>query len=89
MTSSYSSKTLVCFLLFSFTIIYAKGKIAQPYATQMDRDSLTTPLPKTPYGFRYYTQFPVTKAFQTHNSTSLKSNNSHRRGKGKAALTAL
>lgn len=89
MTPSYSTKTLVCFLLFSFVLVSANGKIAQAYATQMDRDSLSTPLPKTPYGFRYYTQLPVTKAFQTHNSTSLKSNSSHRRGKGKAALTAL
>lgn len=89
MTSSYSSKTLVCFLLFSFTIIYAKGKIAQPYAIQMDVDSLSPPLPNISYGFRFYTQLPVSKAFQSTNTFLLKSNSSHRRGKGKAALTAL
>jgi len=89
MTPSYSSKTLVCFLLFYFAMVCAKGKITQAFFTPMDGDSLSTPLPKIPYGFRYYSQLPVTKAFQTHNSTSLKSNSSHRRGKGKAALTAL
>lgn len=89
MTPSYPTKTLVCFLLFAFAVVSAKGKIAQAYATQMDVDSLSTPLPNIPYGFRSYTQLPVSKAFQTHYSISLKSNSSHRKGKGKAALPVL
>lgn len=89
MTPSYPTKTLVCFLLFSFAVVSAKGKIAQAYATQMEVDSLFTPLPNIPYGFRSYTQLPISKAFQTTNTFLLKSNSSHRRGKGKAALPVL
>ena len=70
-------------------MVCAKGKIAQASAIQMDVDSIPSPLSKIQYGFRSYTQLPVTKAFQTHNSLSLKSNSSHRRGKGKAALPVL
>jgi hypothetical protein len=89
MTPSYPTKTLVCFLLFSFAVVSAKGKIAQAYATQMDVDSLSTLLPKMSYGFRFYTQLPINKAFQITNTFLLKSNSSHRRGKGKAALPVL
>lgn len=89
MTPSYSSKTLVCFLLFYFAMVCAKGKITQAFFTPMDADSLSTPLPKTPYGFRYYTQLPVTKAFQTRNSFSSKSKGAHRKRKGIVALPTL
>lgn len=89
MSPSYCTKTLVCSLLFSFSMVSAKGKIAQAYAIQMDVDSIPTPLSKIQYGFRSYTQLPVSKAFQTTNTFLLKSNSSHRRGKGKAALPVL
>jgi hypothetical protein len=89
MTPSYSTKTLVCFLLFSFAVVSAKGKIVQAFSTQMDVDSLSTPLPNISYGFRSYTQLPINKAFQITNTFLLKSNSSHRRGKGKAALPIL
>jgi hypothetical protein len=70
-------------------MVSAKGKIAQAFSIPIDIDSLSTPLPKASYIFPSYTQLPVTKAFQTHNSLSLKSNSFHRRGKGKAALPIL
>nr|WP_315173985.1 hypothetical protein [uncultured Flavobacterium sp.] len=89
MSPSYRITTLVCFLLFSFAIVSAKEKIAQAYAIQMDVDSISNPLSKIQYGFRSYTQLPVSKAFQTTNTFLFKSNSSHRRGKGKAALPVL
>ena len=89
MSPSYRITTLVCSLLFSFSMVSAKGKIAQASAIQMNVDSIPTPLSKIQYGFRSYTQLPVSKAFQTTNTFLLKSNSSHRRGKGKAALPIL
>lgn len=89
MSHSYRTTTLVCSLLFSFSMVCAKGKMAQAYAIQMDVDCIPTPQSKIQYGFRSYTQLPVPKAFQTTNTFPLKSNSSHRRGKGKAAFTTL
>jgi hypothetical protein len=80
MTPSYPTKTLVSFLLFTFAVVSAKGKIVQAFST---------PLPNIPYGFRSYTQLPINKAFQITNTFLLKSNSSHRRGKGKTALPVL
>jgi hypothetical protein len=70
-------------------MVCAKGKIAQPYAIQMDVDCIPTPQSKIKYGFLSYKDLPISKAFQTHNTLSLKSNSSNRRGKGKAALAIL
>lgn len=89
MAPSYLTKTLICCLLFSFFLVCARGKVAQPFSIQMDLDSVPSPRPKIPYGFHSYTYLPVTKAFQTHNTLSLKSNSSHRKGKGKAAVALL
>jgi hypothetical protein len=89
MSPSYYTKTLVCFLLFSFAMVSAKGKIVQAFSMLVAVDNLSTPIPKIPYGFRSYTQLPVRKAFQSTNTFLLKSNSSHRRGKGKAALPLL
>nr|WP_315145031.1 hypothetical protein [uncultured Flavobacterium sp.] len=89
MSHSYSTKTLVCLLLSCFSLIWAKGKVTQPFLTQVDVDSAPSPRPKIPYGLHSYIDLPVSKAFQAHNALSLKSNSSHRRGKGKAAVPVL
>jgi hypothetical protein len=89
MSLSYRIIPVVCCMLFSFSLVWAKGKIAQSYTIQMDVDNVHSPRPKMPYGFRSYTQLPVAKAFQTHNSISLKSKSSHRKGKGKVAMPVL
>lgn len=89
MPPSYRTIALVFYLLFPFSMVYAKGKVAQPFTIQMDVDSVSIPVSKMAYGFRFYTQLPVTKAFQTHNPISLKSNGAHRKRKGKAVLPIL
>lgn len=89
MSLSYRIIPVVCWMLFSFSLVWAKGKIAQSYTIQMDVDSVHSPRPKKQYGFRLYTQLPIIKAFRTRNSFSGKSKGAHRKRKGKAALPVL
>ncbi|WP_300979078.1 hypothetical protein [Flavobacterium sp.] len=89
MSLSYRIIPVVCWMLFSFSLVWAKGKIAQSYTIQMDVDSVHSPRQKKQYGFRFYTQLPVTKAFQTRNSFSSKSKGAHRKRKGIVALPTL
>ncbi len=89
MSPSYRTKTLVCLLLSCFSLVWAKGKVAQPFLTQVVVDSVPSPRPKTPYYFLSYKDLPISKVFQTHNTLSLKSNSFRRKGKGKAAFAIL
>ncbi|MEM0577160.1 hypothetical protein [Flavobacterium polysaccharolyticum] len=89
MSPSHCTKTLVCFLLFSFFMVCAKGKVAKPFSSSIDGDSLSSPLPKGAYVFPSYTHLPISKVFQPHNNFSTKSKRSHRKRKGKAALPVL
>ncbi|WP_269224034.1 hypothetical protein [Flavobacterium sp. IMCC34518] len=87
MSPSYNTKTLVCLLLSCFSLVWAKGKVAQSLSIEIDEYSGNATFSKDPNDCCSYMQLPALKAFQNTYFMPSKRIKFSKKRKGKIAFT--